>query len=187
MEYYQQYYIARLDEPTEPMMIGKIFQKAWCDPKYPYERELNRLGFTSEKTRVIKTALEHPALIKSDTWQTEYRIDVAPVQYRAKEFGLTYPIMGSLDGYDRGVVLENKIGYPWNQQRADESTQITWYSILVYVKHGIIPNSIIQSVNGKHGIPALFKTKRTKKQLKEMVEEINSMVAFLEAGDFNQY
>lgn len=189
LEYYSSYYVEKADIETDPMTLGKIFQKAWCDPKYEYEKEFKQLGYTLDKARVVRTALAHPALIKPSkgTWTTEYELHVNPQHKRAKEFKLSYPIMGIMDGYDGKLVLENKIGAPWNKQRVDDETQLTWYALLIYIKHGFIPNLILQSVNGKHGIPTLYETSRTKKQLKELVEEINIMVSFLKKGDFSQH
>lgn len=189
LEYYRSYYIAKIDNETDPMTLGKVFQKAWCNPKYDYETEFKQLGYTPDKARVVRTALAHPALIKpaEGVWETEYELHVSPKHKRAKEFKLLYPIMGIMDGYDGRVVVENKIGAPWNKKRVDEDTQLTWYALIIYIKHGFIPNLILQSVNSKHGIPTIYETRRTKKQLKELVEEINNMVTMLYKADFNQH
>lgn len=189
LEYYRNYYIGRNDYETDPMTLGKIFQKAWCDPRYDYETEFRSLGYTHDKARVVKTALEHPALIRpvGKEWETEYELTVKPSHKRAKEFKLIYPIMGIMDGYDGKTVLENKIGAPWNKQRVEDDTQLTWYALLIYIKYGFIPALKLQSVNSKHGIPTLYETSRTKKQLKELVEEINNMVTLLYKADFNQH
>jgi len=186
-EYFQQYYIARVDEQTDPMLLGKIFQEAWCDPEgYDYAKELWDAGFTPDKARIMKTALDHPYLIKAEEMkETEKEIKATPRKKRAKELGLTYTIMGVLDGWD-GRVIENKFGAPWSQQRADEAEQATWYALLTYIEEGTIPEIILQSINSRHGIPSCFRTKRNKNDLKQMVEEINNMVKLLRAGDFTQ-
>lgn len=179
-EYYQQYYIARVDQPTDKMIFGKIFQEAWSDPKYDYKTELKKAGFTPSKELVIERALQHPDTKRLPVSKTEKKV-------YAKGLGLNYQIMGILDGFSDGEIIENKTGKVWSKKMVDESDQITWYSLLVYIKYGYMPKFRLQSFNSNNGMPTIYVGKRKVGQLKELVKRINSMVARIEAGDFNNY
>lgn len=182
MAYYEQYFVARLDEPTEKMTLGKIFQKAWCDKKYPYEQELKKAGFTSDKLRVIKTALEHPATLKIQKSKTEQ-------QFTVKDPAIDYPILAQLDGLDKDIrlIIENKMGQPWNQARVDTDTQVTWYMLCYKIKYRQMPKFLLQSFNSRNGIPNKFWGKRYKVDFDRLISEINGMVTRIKAGDFEQY
>ena len=184
MEYYEQYYIGRVDEPTPPMILGRVFQEAWCDPKYNYTQALIDEGMApaARYSRIIKTALEHPRTIKVAKSKTEKRLKV-------QGMGLKYPILGILDGFDtdRRVILENKMtNNAWDQDRADTDEQLTWYALAVRLKYGWTPKIILQAVNSKNGIPKQYQTKRYVTQMRDLIININSMVDRIAAGDFEQ-
>lgn len=194
MEYYEQYFVAGIQEEREPLTIGKIFQKAWCDKKYDYAKELEKAGFTSDKARAIKTALEHPATIRLAKGKTEKTLIV---QGR----GLTYPILAQIDGIDLDInfVIENKFGIPWTQERTDsgmyyaqngkryQDRQLTWYILAYHIKYRRFPKFLLQSFNGKHGAPNKFWVIKYVVDLDMLVRDINNMVALVEAGDFEKY
>ncbi len=179
-EYYKQYYIARIDKPTPKMVLGKLFQEAWSDRAFNYIKALKKAGFNSDQARIFKFALEHPTTIRFPKNKTEKRLD-------GKGLGLKYPIMGYLDGFDKAKrhLVENKLGVVWTQDRADESTQITWYALLIYLNFKFIPKrNTLQSFNGRNGMPNLRETKRIKQDLKFLVEAINEMHDRILADDF---
>ena len=181
-EYFRQYYVAKLDRRTKKMHKGKVFQEAWCDPKYKYGPILRKAGFTPDVERAIKTALEHPDTIRVEKRFTE-------VKLRAKGMGLNCTILGILDGFKKAdkLLLENKFGVVWTEDRVAKEVQLTWYMLIVYIKYGFIPKTILQSFNANNGIPTLIKVKRTIADFKELIEDINSVWARIIIGDYNQY
>jgi hypothetical protein len=194
MAYYEQYYVARYQEERAPMTLGKIFQLAWCDPKYDYAEALKKAGFTSDKARAIKTALEHPATIRLPKKLTEKSITI-------KGRGLEYPILAQLDGLDpeANLIVENKFGVPWTQERVNNGMyrdsegvehrdrQLTWYTLVYWIKYRKYPKFLLQSFNGKHGAPNKFWVKKYSVDLDMLIHDINSMVARVTAGDFEKY
>lgn len=182
MAYYEQYFVAKIDEPTDKMSLGKIFQEAWCDPKYNYEKKLKEVGFNSDKTRVIKTALEHPATVKLPKNKTEKQFVVTSRE-------IDYPILAQLDGLDANIklIVENKFGQPWNQEKVSTDSQITWYLLCYKLQYNHLPKFLLQSFNSRNGIPNKFWAKRRKEDFDRLISEINGMVARIKAGDFEQY
>ena len=179
MEFYMQYFVGRVDKATDKMTLGKIFQEAWSDPKYNYIKELRDAGFTSNWARIIKTALEHPQTIRLPKRKCEKKLIV-------QGLGLNWPVMGIFDGDDEDarLIVENKFGAPWNQARADEAKQLTWYAMVCKIKRGYIPKQVLQSINSKTGIPSQYWTRRTNFDIDKLVGEINEMIANVEAGNF---
>lgn len=180
MEFYQQYFIGRVDRATPKMILGKIFQEAWSDPKYDYVAELRKAGFTSNYERIIKTALTHPQTINLPKGKCEKKFIV-------KGRGLNYPIMGIFDGddEDKELIVENKFGAVWSKSTVETHKQLTWYSLVNKIKRGYIPKVLLQSFNSKNGIPTKFLVKRSALEIDRLVQEINEMVAKVENGIFN--
>jgi hypothetical protein len=181
LEYYQQYFVARVDYATDKMNFGKIFQEAWCDPKYNYQKALQEAGFTSDYVRVIKTALSHPKTIKFPKIMTEHRITV-------KTDKMLWPMLAILDGFDKSkkLICENKMGIWWTDKMVKESPQITWQMMSIKIQHGFMPKEILQSFNSRTGEPRLFVAKRNKKDFDDLIIRVNNMVTKVQAGDFNK-
>ena len=182
-KYYQQYYVSRLDQATKPMIFGKIFQEAWCDRGYNYPKKLRKAGFTPDYVRIIKTAFDHPKMIRFPKIQTEK-------QYRAIGMGLKHPILGIFDGFklkDRWL-LENKTGKAlWTQERTDDATQITWYALICYLEFGFMPKRLtLQSISSRNGQVVVHETKRDKEDFKFLIDAINEMHDRIVDGDFNK-
>lgn len=181
MEYYQQYFVAKVDMATDKMTFGKIFQEAWCDPKYNYEKELTKAGYTSDYVRVIKAALANPATIKMPKAMTETEITV-------KTDKMLWPMLCILDGLNPKLktVVENKMGAWWSEKMVKESLQLTWQMMSVKIDHGFKPKLLLQTFNAKSGIPRLFVAKRTESDFDALVERVNNMVTKVQAGDFTK-
>ena len=179
LEYYQQYFVARVDWATDKMTFGKIFQEAWCDKKYDYVKELTKAGYTSDFIRVVKTALAHPDTVSMPKSFTEKRLLV-------KTDKMLWPMLAILDGFRKPLKLlvENKMGVWWSQKMVDESPQLTWYMMSVYLEYGFVPKTLLQTFNSKSGIPRLFVVKRTKKDFEALIDRVNIMVTKIQAGDF---
>lgn len=182
MAYYEQYFVARVDEPTPKMTFGKIFQEAWSDKKYNWRKALQDGGFTSDKVRVIENALSHPDAVRLPKSKTEIKITVDHPK-------VGHPLLSIMDGLelDKKKITENKMGVWWSQKTVDESTQLTWYLMSCYLKYGKMFTLLLQSFNANNGIPHVFKVKRSKADFDALVERINSMITRIEAGDFEKY
>lgn len=197
LEWYQQYYVARVDKQTDPMTLGKIFQLAWSDPKFDYAKALKKEGFTSDKARIIKQALNNPEVIRLPKKLTEKEI---VVQGR----GLTYPILAQLDGEDQisHLIVENKFGMVWKQERLDtgeywladgprkglcRDRQKTWYMLAFYLKYRKKPKFLLQSFNGKNGQLTKLWGHSTMYDFELLINDINNMVTRIEAGDFEKH
>ena len=181
MAYYEQYFVARIDAPTQKMTFGKIFQEAWCDKKYNYEKELQKHGFTSDKLRVIRTALSHPDTIKMAKSKTEKTITIKHPDIK------DYKLLCILDGLDRNEITENKMGVWWTEKTVQESVQLTWQMMSFYIKNKKMPKLRLQSFNANNGFPRIFWAKRTKADFDNLVLRINSMITKIESGDFEKY
>ena len=182
MEFYSQYFIGRVDKATPKMTLGKIFQEAWSDPKYNYIKALRDAGFTSNYARIVKTALEHEQTVRLPKRKCEKKLIV-------QGLGLNWPVMGIFDGDDEDaqLIVENKFGAPWNQERVDSHRQLTWYAMVCKIKRRYIPKLLLQSFNSKNGIPSKYWTRRTNYDIDRLVQDINKMIASVEAGDFENH
>lgn len=177
LAFYQQYFVGRLDRPTLKMKLGKIFQEAWSDKAYDYAAELKKEGFTGDYERIIRTALQHPQTVKLPKSKCEKKHTVSGQ-------GLLHPILAIYDGEEKDFLVENKFGYPWTRKMAEESTQLTWYSLVRYLETGKIPRILLQSFNSKNGIPTKFWVERSRLQIDYLIREINRTVENIQAGKF---
>lgn len=181
-EYYQQYFVARVDEPTDKMIFGKIFQEAWSDPKCNWRQQLKDAGFNGDKTRVIETALAHKETVRLPKSKTEKRVKV-------KHPDVPIPLLAIFDGKDddRTVIVENKMGLVWKKDRVESDAQLTWYILCYKLKYGRVPKLLLQCFNARNGIPTKFWVKRTQKDFDDLITRINNMITRVEAGDFTKY
>lgn len=179
IEFYKQYYVGRVDSATPKMVLGKVFQEAWSDPKYDYAEELRKAGFTADAERAVRTALTHPQTVRLKKSKCEK-------EYTVQGRGLKYPIKGIFDGEDREaqLIVENKFGAPWNQYTVNKSKQLTWYILITTIKHGYTPKVLLQSFNSKNGLPTHFWVTRSVFELDKLVNDINKVVERIESADF---
>ena len=183
-EYYQQYYVAPVRRSSNKMNLGTVFQKAWCDPEYNYERVLRDLGFTPNYTRAMTTALNHADTVRPPKELTE-------VEVRAQGMGLDCTILAKLDalvGTRRlPAIIENKYGKPLTPEQVAVNDQFTWYILTVYLDTGVTPGLRVQSYNSSSGIPTIYHVTRTIGELRELAGRIGSVWARIKANDFSQY
>jgi len=80
---------------------------------------------------------------------------------------------GRLDGFNEpNLVNDDKTGKTkWTQAKVDKDSQLTFYALLVDKKYGKIPDLELHHLSPDFQITH-FKTKRTRKQLKEMEKRI---------------
>lgn len=179
------------------MTRGKIFQLAWADPKYNYNKALYDEGFTSDNTRIVRQALDNDDVIRLPKKLTEKELIV---QGR----GLKIPILAQFDGKDTNahLVIENKFGVAWDQERLDTGVywldkkkrdglkrdrQKEWYMLVYYLKYHKKPKYLLQSFNGKNGKLVKLWGKSTMHDFDLLINDINNMVTRIEAGDFEKH
>lgn len=179
MGFFQQYFVGRVDRATIKMKVGKIFQEAWCDPKYDYRKELKDIGVTGDFERVMSTALAHTKTIRVKKQQTEKK-------YTVKGLGLVYPIQAIFDGEKEewSMIIENKYGKTWTEEMVKESKQLLWYSLVYFIKRGKMPKILLQSFNSKTGIPTHYYISHSVYELDVLVQEINKTVEKIREGVF---
>ena len=110
-------------------------------------------------------------------------------KFEKKEFKLEgrvddIPIVGILDGFDEKdlVIHEIKTGtYNYQQKDADKHGQLTFYSLLVYLNYGKLPNKIYlyhipsRFEDGNFKLKSeirIFETKRTMKDILDITKRI---------------
>lgn len=174
-EYYEQYilgknFMAELRKTDidrwDKITLGSIFQEAWADPRINWRRRLKSEGFTANKERIIKTALDQKNLMTMATSKCDKEI-------RTNFEGI--PLIIKPDGFDKEkrILLENKFGAIRSQEKVDEDNQISFYCLGIKLLFGWIPETIIlQSVNDRTGKVEPVKTKRTKADLDHVGELI---------------
>ena len=176
-EYFSQYFVCRVDKPTIKMKIGKIFQEAWCDRSYDFEKRLKEEGATSDIARAMKRALDSKDTIRLEKSETEKK-------YIVRHAKLKHPIIAIFDGETKRTIIENKYGTPWSKKMAEESKQLVWYSLVYKIRNGVMPQIILQTFSAKNGSVRQFKIKHKEWEIEQMIEEINAVVDRIKSGDF---
>ena len=95
-------------------------------------------------------------------------------RYDFQEFEIKIDgLLGYLDGYsESGICGEYKTGKTeWSQKKVDEASQITFYTLLVFKKYGIIPEAELHHLSPEMEITS-FHTERTKKDLENLEKRI---------------
>ncbi len=166
--YYRHYFLGedfmenlRKDNPDrwEKIRMGSIFQEAWADPRVNWRRMLKDDGFTSNKTRIIETALRQPNLVRLAPSKCEQTI-------RTEFQGI--PILIKMDGWDakEGLLVENKFGNTRSQEMVDQDNQISFYNLGLKLALGSKPKrNLLQSINDRTGKVVPIETKRTQDDL----------------------
>ncbi len=172
-KYFEQYVLELKQEPTKKMLFGRIFSDAYenrGNDKYDPCKVLRREGFTTDYERVMKNALSQLPLIKGEECERTFEIENEP-----------FNLLGKFDGVveSKNLIIENKTGATWTQQRADEAEQLTFYGLVYYLTTGKNPKMILNSVRASDGKVFTFKTQRDIKQLSDFkirVDEISELI-----------
>lgn len=152
-EYHAQYimgkdFMAEMEKnnpaTAEKIKLGSIFQDAWAIPTYNWRKELKAKGFTSDKERIIETALKQPNLarMKPSLCDKGFYVEYLGIKLIIKPDGLDP---------EARLLLENKFGAPRQQEKVDEDLQLGVYAFGVKLKYGFIPKIILQSVSDTSG------------------------------------
>lgn len=124
--------------------------------------------------------------------------------YPAREFDLKatfegIPLVGKLDGWNEKTLTigEYKSGKSWTQAMANETGQLTFYALLVWLKYKKLPANIYlhwartdEDMEGNLMLTGDIKTFRTERSLKDIIlfsKRIKSAWAGIcELGKFNK-
>ena len=126
--FHEEYVMGVRRKESEAMFIGKIFSAMYEDRKFKWREAMRDRGVTNARIyRALEDAINtFPEIPKK--W-CEYPLIC---EYRGWKFRAT------LDGYwNNKIDIENKTGQvPWDQERADESVQITFQYWVKWRKDG---------------------------------------------------
>lgn len=115
-------------ESSQAMYIGKVFSAMYADRNFDWKKALKDGGVTNARIyRALESAIaQFPVIPKR---MCEYPLKCT---YKGWTFRAT------LDGYyDKKIDIENKTGQTvWDQQRADDSMQITFQYWVKWKKDG---------------------------------------------------
>ena len=141
----------------DKVTLGGIIQDAISDPRVNWIKKLRENGFTSDKERIIKTALNAHNLVKMAPAHSDKKIYV-------DYCGI--PLVIKPDGWDGKTLLETKFGAPRNQERIDDDLQISTYVLGLKIHTGKMPKKIVyQVIDDKTGKIRLFETTRRDQDL----------------------
>lgn len=175
-EYYRKYIMGMWDPPNQYMALGSIFALAYADPKFDVEDAIlnpkkyikdlpNDIVYTPDFVRIMKQALIHPEIIRLPKHQCEQSIRIQ---------SKICPVMSKTDGFDekKMLIIENKYGSCWNEERANSEDQITFYAWIAWLKYGVIPVVRVQTFDKKSGKLAAFNVIKHKTNFAPLEEKI---------------
>ncbi len=189
-EYYRNYVLKQKDPPSAPMILGRMFSDIYAtydlkkdqgeaegkkfkladlilNPRNYYKDTPENIYFRPDKIEIIKAALSDKNLYRLAPKYCEQNVFV-----QGKVCGLGAKHDGRIKVKDKTLIVENKFGNPWTEERANEEDQITFYAYCDWLLTGIIPTVRVQSVNGKTGQVLAFTVRKTKKAFAPLEEKI---------------
>lgn len=131
------------------------------DKNYNYKAELEKHNFTSDYIRVAEKIYNNvPAAGKEIKLFVDF---------------MDYSLYAGIDGKQEDELVEYKTGAGlWSQKQADESDQITHYSLCWLIKYNTIPEYRLISISNKNGKHVILKTKRTQEQIDNWKTRLNN-------------
>lgn len=175
-EYYRKYILGMWDPPNDKMLLGTIFAMCYknknidvndivLNPTKYIKDVPKEIVYTPDKARIMKQALATPQFIRLPKEQCEQSIRIE---------SKICPIMSKTDGFDpeRMLIIENKYGSCWTEERANSEDQITFYAYVAWLKYGKIPLVRVQTFNRDNGKFAAFNVKKFKTNFKPLEEKI---------------
>jgi len=174
--YFEQYVLGLRPEPTKKMVFGSIFSKAYenrRNGRYDPYKELKERGFTADYERVLRSALSQLPPLEGEECEKTFEIENKPLN-----------LLGKFDGVieSKNLIIENKTGATWTQERADTAPQLTFYALVYYLATGRNPRMVLNSVRQSDGKVFSFKTKRTVEQMKELKKVIDDVADRIKRG-----
>ena len=153
---------------------SELYRRIYIDGLKRHEGEHLRIG--KALTQRLETGeeaedkmIEHIAILLPKYEKKAHEI-------KADFYGI--PVLGKLDCFNRKglVVGEVKTGRHWSQKMVDKSGQLTFYSMLVWLKYKKLPSNIIlhwaetnYDENGDLIITGKIKTFATKRTISDII------------------
>ena len=179
-EYFNRYVLGVSEPPNEYMVLGTIFARAYAEPSFDWKAALvnprladkrapETITFTSDYARVMEKVLNHPKM---------FRLDPRLCEQTVKVQGKVCKLQAKHDGRDEKfvksnvLIIENKYGSCWTEQRANEEDQITFYSYVDWLLTGKIPLVKVQTADRKSGRVESFEVIKTKEQFAPLEDKI---------------
>lgn len=156
-KYFNEYILGIREKPNKAMIFGIIIHNMLANPEYDYKESINKNHFTSDFIRIADKINKEVPRSKNPEMKLKVAIN-------------DFEIYAGLDGIDEEehIGTEYKTGSSlWTQERADESNQITHYSLAWWIKTGILPMFKLITISSKNGKHKVLYTKRTIEQLNE--------------------
>jgi hypothetical protein len=178
-DYFERYVLRVPQKISNAMKLGSIFQKAFTDRTFNYQQELmeNKLG--GKNVDIIENALK----VMPDIGKKNCEIEIVVPFYKLS-------LLGIFDGYlsKSYQIIENKFsGWQWTQQDADDNLQITFYSLVHFLKFKVPPLKItLNHICSKTGEVKSFNTKRSVKQLKDFEKNVKYAIDGILIGDWTK-
>lgn len=173
-DWYSEYILGIKSEPSREMLLGSICHSAFEGKDW--KTELKEKFFTPNYERTIQKLLDEVKLPehKKEVWLGKYG-EVYPET--------DCPMTGRADGVcNEHNIIELKTGKSlWNEQRASEHQQLTWYSFLYLKQHGIYPLHTLVSMNIETGKHIIFTQTRNAEQVANLCDDIKRVVAEMKA------
>ena len=180
-EYFKRYVVGVEEPPTLPMILGKICHQAIEKPRLKWKAELIASGFTPN----YATGIEKAVAALPKTGMREKKLE-APFPKFLHD-GKPVKLIGYADGYHPNLIHEWKTGRAWNQQRVDESEQLTMYALIHRLTTGDIPKFVLAHINLPNGKVTLFQTKRTVRQIEQFrKEKLEPVMQLINRGVFHR-
>jgi hypothetical protein len=137
------------------------------NPKKFYKDTPDNIYLRPDKIQIIERAMVDKNLYRLPPKYCEQSVFV-----QGKICGLGAKHDGRITKAGKTLIVENKFGNPWTEERANEEDQITFYAYCDYLLTGIIPTVRVQSVNGKTGNVLAFTVRKTKKAFSPLEDKI---------------
>lgn len=169
-DWYKEYVLGIKSEPSREMILGSITHSAFEGKEW--KKELKDKFFTANYERTIQKLLDGVKIPEctKEVWLGNYR-----QIYEETNCAMT----GRADGVNirQNLIIEIKTGKGlWNERRANEHEQLTWYSFLYWKQHGNYPLHQLISMNIETGKHIVIEIKKTEEQIKILCQDIKRVV-----------
>lgn len=171
-KYYLSYILGIQEPPSKPMMFGSIIHKMIEDKTFDYHKAIDEAGFTSDYKRIADKVKDNaPSFLEHEK----------KLFIETDDFG----IFAIIDGVEKDNLVEIKTGASfWTQERADDSDQITMYSLAWKLKYKELKPFKLISINSKNGKIKEFETSRTEEQIDNFYNRLKILKKELQELDW---
>lgn len=154
----------------------ELYKKIYLYGEDSYENEVMKLGREVAEMLELNKESENLAFeaVRQQIPHYHYREKELRVKIKLRGYQIT--LLGKLDCYSKAKIGEIKTGKLWTQKKADESGQITFYTLIFYLLYKKFPALWLHWIETKNkeitGRVEHFKTERNLPQLMRMMDRI---------------